>query len=877
MTPSRMMGNLLVAMAVGAGGCAQSPESIGQLGASLEVGPEREIDPPILVRAPVSFVGELFRLPNVLIDLDYDVQNDTYLAVWPDGREYFPAFKQDSPATYAARISPEGVVLDPAGIRVASPLIQPNVLSSRFIRDAACGDTGVCLFVGNRPGSSAGPAATLGVRIAGDQVLDADPFTIRENVGDLPSVAWDGTAFRVAVRGNGPDNRYYMAPVGVDGQVGAVVSMTPLQRGNAHAACEGARCLLLYDDVETETKLARLVDLGGPVSDEIALPSEQTRYGDTPCWDGSQYWLTYVDETPAVRAVRVSADGTLVDPVGISVAPVGGVDAFGFLGDIALACADTHVVITWTTPDSFDLLSPYHTFVARVALDGTVLDPGGVEIAATQVVTGPGAHLGGSPIACRNDQCMVAWRHERDWAGTSRATRLVGGTELDPEGIDLITSPPGQSQAVAAHTGGRTFAVWTDSRPASTDSSVRAVRGSIFSSSLDQIAAVELGLEPTCLDFNGAVDPQPAVAASASSFLVAWRQVCPSSNLLAQIIDPQGQAAGPPFVLSGTSTTEQQPAAASSGDGFFVAWTSNVSVRGRLLDAAGSPLGADSFQIVASANAANAVAAFDGTSYVVVYHRAKDLFATRVSTDGVVLDPLGIAIARESAVEAEQSVACGGGVCLVAWRQGTATGTRSLIRAARLSPDGVVLDPRGFVVSPANVHGGTAVAFTGESFVVAWRQGAGQMRGAEVALDGTLIGAGDFLISPAGEVVEHPALVSNGVDQTVALYDRFDDSPAYNVRRVRARAIVEQLPEPDAGTEPDAGSQLDAGTQPDAGGQPDASPSPEVDSGVTDPPDPPETGDGIDDGGCRAGRRDGPPWLLLAIGWLAVRRRRRAR
>jgi hypothetical protein len=799
MSLSRKMGCLLVTMAVGAAGCARPSELTGQRRAALEVGAEREIDPPILVRAPVSFVGESFRLPNVLIDLDYDVQNDAYVALWPDGREYFPAFQQYDPATYAARISPEGVLLDPAGFRVASPQIQPDVSAPRFIEDAACG-AGVCLLVGNRPGSPAGPQATRGVRIAGDQVLDAEPFAIGESAGDLPSVAWDGTAFRVAIRGNGPDNRYYMARVHVDGQVEAPIPMTPLQRAAAHAACEGSRCLLLYDDVETEAKLARVVDLVGPAGDEIALPSSRTRYGAAPCWDGSQYWLTYVDATPAVRAVRVSADGNLVDPIGIAVAPVSGVDDFTFFGDIALACADTHVAITWTTANTLAPLSPYRAWVARVARDGAVLDPGGVEIAATQVVTGPGVHLGGSPIACGVGECMVAWRHERNWAGTARATRLVGATELDPTGIDLITSPPGQSEAVAANAGGRTLAVWTDSRPASTDSSVRSLRGSIFTSSLEPLAAVELGLEPPCPGRDGA--GQPAVAASTSSFLVAWRQPCPNVNLLAQVIGPQGQSIRPPFVLGGTSATEQQPAAASSGDGFLVAWSSNVSVRGRLLDAAGTPLGADSFQIVPSARAANAVAAFDGASYVVVYQRDQDLYATRVSTEGVLLDPEGIAIATDSAREQEQSVACGNGVCLVVWRRGTPTGTRSVIRAARLTPDGVVLDPAGFVVSPANLHGGTAVAFTGTSFLVAWRQGAGEMRGAEVALDGTLVGTGELLISPSGEVVDHPALVSNGVDQVVALYDRFDDSPEHDVRRVRARAIAAQLPASDDG--PDA-------------------------------------------------------------------------
>jgi hypothetical protein len=801
MSPSRNLTSFLVTMTVCASGCAQSPETVGQRGAALDIGPEREVDPPLLVRAPVSFIGESYRLPNVLTDLEYDVQNDTYLAVWPDGREYFPKFQQYYPATYAARISPAGVVLDPAGLRVASPQIRPGVSAGELIADAACGDTGVCLLVGNRPGSSAGPEATLGVRIAGDQVLDAEPFVIGEPAGDAPSVAWDGTAFRVAFRGSGPDG-YYVARVGVDGQVEPPVPVTPLMRAGADIACEGSRCLIAYRGFESQAKLARVVDLAGPVSDELQLPSEQSRYGAKPCWDGNQYWLAYIDETPVVRAVRVTADGTVVDPVGIAVAPVSGYIDLFVRTRVAIACTGTHILVTWSSPEEFDQLSPHRAWVARVALDGTVLDPGGVEIAATQFVTGPGSRGGGSPIACGVGECMVAWRHERDWAGTARATRVVGATELDPAGIDLITSPPGQTAAVAAHAGGRTLAVWTDSRPASTDSGDRPLRGSIFMPDLDPLAAVELGLVPTCPG-GGVGDPQPAVAASASSFLVAWRGSCQNGNVLVQAIDPQGQAVAPAFALTGTGAVEQQPAAASNGAGFLVAWSANVRMRARLLDASGSVLGPDSFEV--AADGANPVAAFDGANYVIVYQRnQEDLYAARVSTDGVVLDPQGIAIATDDRREQEQSMACGGGVCLVAWRRGTPTGPRSVILAARLAPDGTVLDPAGFQVGPPNLHGGTSVAFTGESFLVAWREGEGEIHGAEVGLDGTIIGT-SFLISPAGELADRPALVSNGVDQTVALYDRFDDSPAYNVRRVRARVVEGPLDEPDAAPDLDRG------------------------------------------------------------------------
>jgi hypothetical protein len=785
MSRSRNLATLFLMMTIGAAACAQSTEPIGSSSSAVEVGAERDVDPPVLVRAPVSFIGEDYAFKNVLTGLAYDVQNDTYVAVWSDGREDFPSFEQYSQATYGARISSAGVVLDPAGFRIAGPVILPGTLQGAFVSDVACSDNGICLVVGDRASSQAGPDATLAVRIADDQLLDDEPFVIAQSTNDA-RVVWDGTAFRVALQGSNEDTRFYTARIGVDGQVEAPIAMTPLHRSGGEVACEGARCLLVYRDNDSQALLARVVDLAAPVSDEVQLPSTWSRYEGKPCWDGTRYWLSYIDEAATVRAVRVGADGTVVDPIGIEVATVSGhVDPLYRTG-IALACADDHVLVTWSTPIAFDPDSPHRAWVARVALDGTVLDPGGVEIAATQFVTGSGAQIG-SPIACGAGQCLVAWRHEREWAGTARATRIVDATELDPEGIDVITSPAAQIGAAAAHAGDRTFAVWNDSRPASADSGDRPLRGSILDPGLDSLASVELGQEPTCPGF-GIGDREPAVAASGTSFLAAWHGACRNGDIHAQVIDPQGQAVAPTFKLSSGQPKERQPAAASDGAGFFAAWNSGASIRARLLDADGTLLGPDSFEV--AARGASAVAAFDGANYVLVYQLASNLHAARVSTDGDVLDPQGIPIATESAREQEQSMACGGGECLIAWRRGTATGTMSRILATRLAPDGTVLDPGGFEVSPANLHGGTAVAFTGHSFIVTWRQGEGEIRGSEIALDGTPIGTAGFLVSPSGEIADRPVLVANGTDQVAALYDRFDDTPAYRVRRVRVRAIA---------------------------------------------------------------------------------------
>jgi hypothetical protein len=82
------------------------------------------------------------------------------------------------------------------------------------------------------------------------------------------------------------------------------------------------------------------------------MRSSSPRPGSTT--EAGRAGTTYIDETPAVRAVRIAADGTVMGPIGIEVAPViGHVDLLGRTG-LALTRADTHVLVTWSTPIAFD-------------------------------------------------------------------------------------------------------------------------------------------------------------------------------------------------------------------------------------------------------------------------------------------------------------------------------------------------------------------------------------------------------------------------------------------------------------------------------------------------------------------------------------------
>ncbi len=91
--------------------------------------------------------------------------------------------------------------------------------------------------------------------------------------------------------------------------------------------------------------------------------------------------------------------------------------------------------------------------------------------------------------------------------------------------------------------------------------------------------------------------------------------------------------------------------------------------------------------------------AFDGTNFLVVWQdfrngRDYDIYAARVSPQGRVLDPDGFPVIARAGNQARPAVAYSGGNYIVAWMDARQYPVYGLY-AARVSPQGKVLDPEG--------------------------------------------------------------------------------------------------------------------------------------------------------------------------------------
>jgi hypothetical protein len=194
-----------------------------------------------------------------------------------------------------------------------------------------------------------------------------------------------------------------------------------------------------------------------------------------------------------------------------------------------------------------------------------------------------------------------------------------------------------------------------------------------------------------------------------------------------------------PIPMADWSAHRSNTHAASGGGKTFVAWMDDNTFApittkfiATLVDAGGTPISPSGFPLPGS----DAVA-FDGVQFVNVWTEQSSVVkVARVTPAGALLDPAGIVVATSTSSSASSAhVASSPGLSLVGWIDGSTT------RIARVKADGTVLDPGGIALAGGS---GTldAIAWNGTCFVVLLESptsiGASVVR---VATDGTVLDA----------------------------------------------------------------------------------------------------------------------------------------
>lgn len=455
----------------------------------------------------------------------------------------------------------------------------------------------------------------------------------------------------------------------------------------------------------------------------------------------SGFFATWEDNrNPAFTQIfgaRVNAAGVVLDPTGIGLS-TNAANQF----HPTVVCNSSNYFVAWED-DRNTATSGKDIYGGRVGTNGIVLDPAGVPLCT--VISNQTA-----PVAAINHgTVLVAWLDRR----VSNRTNDIYGTlinftndtvnVLDTNGIAISTNGASQNPAVCALTNDF-LVVWQDRRNSGTTGT------DIYGSRVDTNGNV-LDTNGFAICTNVGNQVAPAVAGNSSEAIAVWT-------------DPRNSA--------------------DTGNDIYGARISNLGVledtNGILISRSGS-------------EESSPAVAFNGTNYLVVWQDERnfmtngtDILGTRVSETGKVLDMHGINICTQAGAQQHPSVGASGGDFLVAWEDSRNIAIEGIdIYATRVSGTGAVLDPAGLPLSQsANNKLAPSVAGNSSTFLTVWDDNANAtpgIYGTLVSQSGLISVPGGFPIAAATGGEMFPSIAANSNQFLVA----FDDTSVNDIFAAR--------------------------------------------------------------------------------------------
>jgi MYXO-CTERM domain-containing protein len=239
------------------------------------------------------------------------------------------------------------------------------------------------------------------------------------------------------------------------------------------------------------------------------------------------------------------------------------------------------------------------------------------------------------------------------------------------------------------------------------------------------------------------------------------------------------------FVISTGANVQDSPAVGWDGTNFLVVWrdfrAGNIDLFGTRMTGAGAVLDTAGIAISTAAATQNAPAvSWNGANYLVVWEDLrsgnKDIYGARISPAGAVQDPAGIVISAIAGDQLAPAVASDGTNSFVVWQDGRDGGSNKDVYGARVTAAGTAQDDGGMIISAlANSQGMPAIAWGGSTYFVAWedgRAGSGtDLYGARVSAAGTVVDPNGIAISLAANEQLTPAVASDGTNFFVVWRD----------------------------------------------------------------------------------------------------------
>lgn len=578
-------------------------------------------------------------------------------------------------------------------------------------------------------------------------------------------------------------------------------------------------------------------------------------------FDGTNYFIVYTEYrhgTPRIYGMRVTQDGILLDSSGICI-------SFNSESqhNPAIAFDGTNYLVVWVdhrNPEYPPFGINADIYGARVSPSGQVLDPDGIFIDTTS------GHQRNPTIAFDGTNYLIVWCWESDLYGT-RVSQT--GQVLDADPIPISTADYGQRAPSIAFDGNNFLVVWEDTRnrqwyvhnidiygarvsqsgilldtmgieimvndscrqsfpsvsfdgtnyfvvwqDKQTDTTMCDIRGSRINTS--GIVIDTFGIEISTANYS---QTNPSIGFNGTSYFITWQdrrngldnfdiygaRVTTSGN----VIDTAGIA------ISIADSTQSYPVIACNSADYLVVWQDNrfsnnpnqetnkqydifctrISGTGQVVDPAGIDLNSQR-----PADQFCPAVAFDGTNYLVVWHDFRNesfpeansnIYGIRVDESGQILDSSAIAISTAPHDQLFPVIAFDGTNYFVVWEDHRTTPYYPHIYGARVSQSGIVLDTQGMVISDS-IYGeiSPSIAFDGTNYLAVWVDYDG-IYGARISQSGVVLDPGGFVIYSIFFWSNHQTSIKYGADVYLVAWNRDD---IYCARVCTSGAVIDTMP-----------------------------------------------------------------------------------
>ena len=659
-----------------------------------------------------------------------------------------------------------------------------------------------------------------GARVTpGGTVLDPAGFVISQATDDQysPALGFDGANFLVAwddYRSGGYLDVYgaRVTPAGtVLDPAGFVISQAADDQWSSALGFDGANFLVVWDDYRSGSDFdiyGARVTRQGTVLDPAGFVISQAdydQYSPAVGFDRANFLVVWEDYRSGSRSdvygARVTPAGTVLEPQGFVIS-----QAADDQGSPAVAFDSMNFLVVW---EDFRSGSDCDVYGARVTPGGAVLDPQGFVISqAANDQYSPALGFDGANFLGVWDD----YRNNPDAADIYGARVSESGTVLDPSGIAISTAANDQGSPALGFDGANFLVVWDDYRN-------DPVYPDIYGARVTPGGTV---LDPSGFVISQAAGDQgfPALGFDGANFLVVWEDYRSGSDFdiygarvtpAGTVLDPQG------FVISQAADDQWSSALGFDGANFLVVWDDYRSggyadIYGARVTPAGTVLDPSGFVISQADDQESPALGFDGANFLVVWEDYRsgpwDIYGARVTPQGTVLDPAGFVISRAADYQESPALGFDGANFLVAWTDGR--GSDCDIYGARVTPAGAVLDTSGLVISrAANDQGSPALGFDGANLLVVWedyRSGSGRdIYGARVTPAGVVSDSGPVVRQEGDQSA--PALARGNGSQLFLVYQGWAETvggKSYNTYRIWGKPNpspgIEETPSAEAPT-----------------------------------------------------------------------------